>query len=132
MFNRFFPRAFIVLHEFKLFVVVDNYYFVAFPEMGIPASQDVVLQGVNLFSGTLQLVAMPSPYISLIVDWHVIFGNLHLGNGTLVDDCRVAQSLSNNPTYPIFHSASPLSKIRSAWVSQLGFSCALALHLKSK
>jgi len=43
VFDGFFPCALIILVKLELFVVKNNYYPVAFPEVRVPAGQDVLL-----------------------------------------------------------------------------------------
>jgi len=72
VFNGFFPCALIIFVKLELFVVENNYYLAAFPEMRIPARQDVSLQGVDFPSGTSYIIAMPSSNIPFIVNRHAI------------------------------------------------------------
>jgi len=43
-----FPCASVMPGDFELFIAVDNYELVVLPEVGIPASQDVGLQVIDL------------------------------------------------------------------------------------
>jgi hypothetical protein len=73
--RRFFACAPVVFIKLELFVVEDNYYPVASPEVRMPARQDVLLQGFDLLSRTPYIIAMPSSKIPFVVNGHAILAN---------------------------------------------------------